>query len=461
MPYFRIGKFYSFTVSRLHPSGWYFVLRYKGKETTPFWAKKGLYYCVPILDGQDVEKCINRKIKCKVINSSATGFPILEQIQPKINRKNNKKAHSQSDALISGEKVDYTYITITAEENINHTNGKKVVNLENNEHFISEKFDRECIELAEVFDETKEKFEEIEEQDVTEHPKEEQKFNMLLQDAAAGNVEAQYEVSLCYRDGIGVTQDYEKAVEWCTASAKGGFIRAAYALYKLGEIHEEGKAAPFDMQRALYYYQISAEQNLLVAQLKLAELYEQGWSGDTDTTQPLHWYQCAALNGHVESCFKLGVYHFAAISAENNEPLAFKWFKTAADAGHKEAAFHVALSYLSGRGVEQSGDKAVAYLEKSIDADIDEALYLLGLCYSDGYFTPKNEQKAFDLFKRAAMRGHVASAYRVASCYEYARGVSQDYQQAYEWYTKAAEEGEYQAITTLSSPQWVIRKMSI
>ena len=454
---FRRHKEYIFVIGRLEriENVNHFVLRFQGKETNPGWAACGWKLSVPVSKNQEMyplESFIGKQIKCKVKAHKKFGFPILEQAIDRYSGEQSKikslygcfEPSRRADLLtlkpkvitlitVQGHIVEHVPIpisTIKAEEKVETQEEECLI--ENAPQYVS-------VTISE----------------------EEQKFNRLLQEAEAGNAESQYEVSLLYRDGIGVNKDFEKAVEWCIASAKGGFIRAAYALYKLGEIHEEGKAAPFDMQRALYYYQISAEQNLLVAQLKLAELYEQGWSGDTDTTQPLHWYQCAALNGHVESCFKLGVYHFAAISAENNEPLAFKWFKTAADAGHKEAAFHVALSYLSGRGVEQSGDKAVAYLEKSIDADIDEALYLLGLCYLDGYFTPKNEQKAFDLFKRAAMRGHVASAYRVASCYEYARGVSQDYQQAYEWYTKAAEEGEYQAITTLSSPQWVIRKMSI
>lgn len=454
---FRRNIDYLFVIGRIEriENVNHFVLRFQGRETHPGWAARGWKLSVPVSKNQEMyplESFIGKQIKCKVKAYKKFGFPILEQAiarykgdQRKIKFLNGCFEPSRRADLLALKPKAITLITeqghIVEHVPIPDSTIKeeeKVV-VQEDERLIENASQNESVAISE----------------------EEEKFNMLLLDAAAGNVEAQYEVSLCYRDGIGVTQDYEKAIEWCIESAKGGFSRAAYALYVLGEFFEHGTGVPCDVERALFFYQISAEQNLFEAQLKLAELYEQGKCGGVDLEQAMHWYQCAALNGHVESCYKLGVYHFSSVKEAYDEPLSFKWFKAAADGGHKEGAFHVALSYLSGRCVEQSGSRAVGYLEKIADADIDEGLYMLGLCYLDGYFTNKNEQKAFDLFKRAAENGHIASAFRVAECYEYARGVEQDYRQAYEWYVKAADEGDPQAVTALCSPQWIVRQMSI
>ncbi len=48
--------------------------------------------------------------------------------------------------------------------------------------------------------------------------------------AEQGDAWAQYNLGLIYKNGEGVSQDYEKAIDWFTKSAEQGFAVAQYYL---------------------------------------------------------------------------------------------------------------------------------------------------------------------------------------------------------------------------------------
>lgn len=52
----------------------------------------------------------------------------------------------------------------------------------------------------------------------------------LLNSANQGNVEAQYDLALCYYYGYGCNVDYESAFKWFDGSAQKGYYPAIYAL---------------------------------------------------------------------------------------------------------------------------------------------------------------------------------------------------------------------------------------
>ena len=51
-------------------------------------------------------------------------------------------------------------------------------------------------------------------------------INELKQQAEQGNADAQLELASLYRNGQGVVQSYEKAVEWYTKAAEQGYAQA-------------------------------------------------------------------------------------------------------------------------------------------------------------------------------------------------------------------------------------------
>lgn len=59
----------------------------------------------------------------------------------------------------------------------------------------------------------------------------------LVQQAESGDAYAQNGLGVCFANGVGVTQDYAKAVEWLTKSANQGHPGA---LYRLAMCYENG-----------------------------------------------------------------------------------------------------------------------------------------------------------------------------------------------------------------------------
>ena len=81
-----------------------------------------------------------------------------------------------------------------------------------------------------------------------------------------------------YREGkAGVAQDGHKAVEYLTKIAgRKAWLSVSFvneAFYELGTIYEEGCGSVLpDIQKAIAYYQKSAEQGYNSAKMKLEEL---------------------------------------------------------------------------------------------------------------------------------------------------------------------------------------------
>ena len=67
--------------------------------------------------------------------------------------------------------------------------------------------------------------------------------------AEGGNIVAQHNLGMMYRNGWGVSRDYKEAVRWYKLSAKQGY---ADAQFNLGVIYHEGKAVPQDYICLLY-----------------------------------------------------------------------------------------------------------------------------------------------------------------------------------------------------------------
>ena len=84
--------------------------------------------------------------------------------------------------------------------------------------------------------------------------------------AEQGNAAAQYNLGLCYYEGKGVKQDYEKAVYWYTKSAEQGYD---VAQNNLGVCYKNGQGVKKDYERAIYWFEKAAEQGNRIAQKNL------------------------------------------------------------------------------------------------------------------------------------------------------------------------------------------------
>ena len=73
--------------------------------------------------------------------------------------------------------------------------------------------------------------------------------------AVQGDVKAQYFLSIMYKMGDIVTQDYKQSVYWTTKAAEQGHVKAQY---NLGHMYVDGNGTPQDYVMAHMLFNIAA-----------------------------------------------------------------------------------------------------------------------------------------------------------------------------------------------------------
>ena len=194
--------------------------------------------------------------------------------------------------------------------------------------------------------------------------------------AEQGNADAQYNLGVMYREGLGVSQDYAEALKWNRKAVEQG---DALAQHNLGNMYQHGQGVPQDYNAAAKWYREAAEQGFAPAQYNLGFMYNFGWGLPQDDAEAMKWYRKAAEQGFADAQFRLGYMYalgsvYALFSADlfNNEEAlqsagrdvpqdhaeALKWYLKAADQGYAPAQHNLGVMYQHGTGVPQDDIQA-------------------------------------------------------------------------------------------------------
>ena len=157
-------------------------------------------------------------------------------------------------------------------------------------------------------------------------------FRELEPLANKGDPEAQYSVATLYVQGLGVSQDRERADVLFRNAEK-----------QLRVLATEGNAN---------------------AQFYLGSMYNNGFGVEKDEARAFDWFSKAAEQGHATAAQHVaGVYqsrgHSLATEAMDNYEKASQWYLLAAEKGDIFSQHLIGLNYLHGRGVQQ--DQVQAY----------------------------------------------------------------------------------------------------
>jgi TPR repeat protein len=117
-------------------------------------------------------------------------------------------------------------------------------------------------------------------------------FDLLQSEARYSVVKAT--LGFMYFMGLGVTRDYEKAIEWFMAAALQGHVLAQR---NLGNIFAAGYGVEQDYLEAFKWYLMAAQNRDTSAQKRVADMYVLGLGVMSDKEQALRWYRKAADDG--------------------------------------------------------------------------------------------------------------------------------------------------------------------
>ncbi len=163
-------------------------------------------------------------------------------------------------------------------------------------------------------------------------------WEALRSKATGGDVKAQLDLAIRYRDGTGVIKDDAEALRWAHRAA------------------DAGNAEAMDFVGFAYLRGAVIQRNPAIA----------------------FGYFKAAATESPQAAFNLGQCYFGAQGTEQDVPKALESWKKAADAGHGRAAGFLAMVYLSGEGVAPDAVQARRFAERAAELNDPSGLVVLG-----------------------------------------------------------------------------------
>ena len=165
----------------------------------------------------------------------------------------------------------------------------------------------------------------------TEEEKAEQ-VQVLEQLWDAGFTVAAHLLGKCWRDGMGVLPDDEKAELWFQHGAEAGHDFSQYALGKLLQSQER-------MDKAVSWYEKAAAQGNSYAAYQLGKLYLQGERVPKDAAKALEYLSNAAEQGNQYAQYTLGKLYLTGEDVAQDREQAYSWLWESASQGNEYAQF--------------------------------------------------------------------------------------------------------------------------
>ncbi len=224
------------------------------------------------------------------------------------------------------------------------------------------------------------------------------KFEMA---AEYGHPKAENNLGMLYAQGMGVGQDYAKAVKYWKQSG------TADANNNLGICYDQGLGVPVDKKMAKQYYQLAiaggnadAERNLKALS---ADAYDQLSALAPDKLIPI------AKSGDPRAQFFLAGCYYMGKGTAKDITQAFYWMEKAANNGDSNAQCNLASMYRNGEGTPVDEEQAMIWLKKAVANNNPEATLNLAMCYFTGDCVNLDMDMGMQLLLKAAGLGHAGA----------------------------------------------------
>ena len=282
-------------------------------------------------------------------------------------------------------------------------------------------------------------------------------FDLLTQEADAGNALAMADLGRMCAEGLGREPDPELAQEWYT-KALTTFLSAEKATpdrctqYRIGKLYAAGLGAEQDYEEAARWLEKSADAGYKYAQYTLAGLYRGGKGVEQDYAAARELYAKAVTFPY--AAYELGKLYRDGLGCEADEERAARYFRQAFTGFQSMAGrspddrlqYRIGWMLLHGVGTERDEAAALPWLEKATECGNALAKYQLGKLLLLGAGTvPKDVDRALELLTECAEDGNQLAQYTLGKAYLLGGDVPQDQGQAVHWLGQSAQQGNQYA----------------
>ncbi len=215
-------------------------------------------------------------------------------------------------------------------------------------------------------------------------------------------------------------------------------VESGDAVYQfvLGQLYKHGIFAEPDDEIGYKYYELSAEQGYLPAQIALGDAYICEYQYDLG----MKWLQVAAAQNSSEAQYRIGLAYQHGEGVPQNHRKAVAWHRKAALQNHVLAMHNLGACYANGTGVKKDNRIAVQWHLKSASLGDMFSQAWLGASYQFGIEIKKNYKEAAKWYRMAAEQGDSYSQNNLGYLYWSGKGVAKDYGEAIKWYRRAAKQ---------------------
>lgn len=228
-----------------------------------------------------------------------------------------------------------------------------------------------------------------------------------------------YRIGKMYEYGLGVTQDYNSAIEHYKLSEN------KYAYFALGNIYKYGSGVETDYAKAFDYYMrsLSSKGGMPFASYAVGQAYELGQGVEKDLSSAHNFY-AEALTGlekvftknHDDTIsYKIGMMYLNGKGTDIDLEYAEKYLLLSADSNNYKA------QYMLGKLYQSDNKKDLQKAEKVLIKGAENAQDKTGLCeYSLGklYLSQERYDKAASYLERSVAKDNYYAAYTLGKLYQ-------------------------------------------
>ena len=180
-----------------------------------------------------------------------------------------------------------------------------------------------------------------------------------------------------------------------------------------------------------------AQAGIANAQLDMGIIYNNALGVPQDVDEAMRWYRLAAEQGHPDAMNRLGFTYQRLVPPNFEE--ARIWYEHASALGSLQATNNLGLLYMDRQGVPQDYAEARRQFEIAIAEGHANSMHNLGIMYQNGQGGPVDHVAAAEMFLAAIAAGNIGAFGSIGNMYAQGVGVDRDVTEAVRFLSAGAQ----------------------